>query len=170
MRFHFLASRWFILMLGWMLFWTTLWLPAVYWPGNAWSNGGVYRNWIILIFSVIAILEPLNAIKGFREAFIIGNGIIVVVGTLFFLLSPVFLALQHQSRIIIRLSWIAPSLLAIWLIPISSWLADEQVHYLYGYYGLAIGYTLVFLAIVPFPWNRRSKWRGFEPILQPDDQ
>ena len=156
-------ARRLLLVAGWAITVISLFAPGFYRVGHAWSAAKTFPAFAVLLRAFLAGFEPHNLRLGWLHAASFLSGWLVLAGSVVFALSPLLLG---RGRTIGAMPWLASLLLAVWLPPLLEWL-DHRTNrwYLWGYYGVAVGFTLVFLALV-LPTHDRRRWRGFEPVVR----
>ena len=155
-----------ILFAGWVIFTVSLFAPGCVIRANAWWPEKIYPAYGALLWVMLAGLEPHNLRLGWIPSAYFLTAIFIWIGGLAFLLSPLNLLPRRGRAIKTATFWSAWALLAVWLPPLWDWLEDGNQSYLWGYYGVAIGYTLVSIALLlPLLSASRTR-RGFEPVLK----
>lgn len=179
-KFHLSAIRWPLLALSWILFVTALFMPGVYTQtGIVSSQYATLPTWIVILWIVFLIpgvfLERGGASDFFhnylRHGWIVPATALVIlsviVGCVFFLISPLFLFLAPRFRFISNFRWISFCFLGGWLLPFWGWLFYQETTFLIGYYLIAAALTLAFFAVIltPIPHAQNGR-RGFEPLVK----
>ena len=162
-----MTVRGVLLVTGWAVFLLSLGLPGLRVPADAWSAEWRGPGLAALLSTMLELVAALEFHVGRERAMgaVVGGG--AIAATLVFLLSPA-LVRSNPGRVLRLLRWLAPALLLIWFAPVRSALdVRHDWTLLYGYYVMAAGYTLVFLAVAwpPVGHTRPTGRRGFEPVL-----
>lgn len=148
--------RWALLMLGLSCAMISLPLPGSYYAGNALWSARVDRTWLTaaLVF-LLTSFHPALFLAGWA----------CIVGTLTVIASPLALLWRNQKFGRLVSSWLAPILPTVWVWPLLEMYKRSGDHFLYGYYLLSTGYTLVFVALMHWPDTRlrRRLRRGLCP-------
>jgi hypothetical protein len=149
--------RWILLSAGWCLCAAFALSPGYSRPANAWAGERTVPAYAAVLSAAFAGLEPHNLQLGANGAWRFVVGVALLAGTVVFATSPLLMVLLRSRRL--RYLWpVTVTLLAVWLPPLLR-AADHRPPrpYLYGYYGLAAAYALVFAALLP--WRGRSAVR-----------
>jgi hypothetical protein len=150
--------RWWILLAAWLLFFSSLWMPAIGFPNLMFLSPDLIPVRALPLYGILElspVLEP-------------GGELFALFGMLFFLASPLLLLVRSYRPIISRAGWVAGfALLLPWgILVIHVCLPDGplgRVPLLWGYYLFAAAQTLAFVAcaVDPPKLPKANRQRGF---------
>jgi hypothetical protein len=154
-------------LLGWVLVATALPLPGAYSSaGGAWNPGpSTTPTWLMVLIHVViaaAVDSPFMSTRKALVGFLTGWSVLLATGSL--LLSPLFYAVRGRregtfSRFMAVGRFVtALLLLLIWIRVALHFLhSTPRIVLKFGYYQLAVGYTLVSLALISLGWRRSAR-------------
>jgi hypothetical protein len=152
-----------LLITAWVVAVASMFAPGFHAPGNAWYSAATYPTSIACLRVMFVGLEPYNLKADTTLSLLFFAGWLLLAAVMVFACTPVVVlsTRSRASRAIASASWL---LLVVWLPPIIEGAGRRSGgRYLWGYYCLAIAFTVAFVAC-RFPSRPESQPRGFAPI------